>query len=66
MDKRTKSLSKGVNLLERRIADQIDRIDDTLDRSVKNLLRELGRLRELHQALALKREVLHRSYTGDV
>jgi hypothetical protein len=61
MDKRIQGMRKGIGSLEKKISGQIDRIDSTLDSSMKSVLRELGKLRELHQALILKREVLERS-----
>jgi hypothetical protein len=59
-------LRRGVNELEKRIANQINRIDATIDRSVKNISRELARLRELHQSLTLKREVLDRHANQEI
>jgi hypothetical protein len=61
MKQNTASLKKGISSLEKRISFQIDKIDATLDRSIKNVINELGRLRELHQTLLLKKEVLDRS-----
>jgi hypothetical protein len=61
MKHNTRTLKKGISSLEKKICLQIDKIDATLDRSIKNVINELGRLRELHQTLLLKKEVLHRS-----
>jgi len=60
MSQTTGSLKKGIGALEKKITGQIDKVESTLDSSVKNILRELGRLREMHQTLSLKKEVLAR------
>jgi len=62
MDRKVGNLNRGISSLEKKIAAQIDKIDETIDRCIKNVVNELGRLRELHQSLTLKREVLHRTY----
>jgi hypothetical protein len=64
MDKRTQGMRKGIGILEKKITSQVDRIESTLDSSMKNVLRELGKLRELRQDLILKREILERISVG--